>query len=83
MRALKENHVLLLAILEPAGAGGIGTDDFIARIAEISDITRDALRRNLDETLEFGFAEITAESPSRLFITTAGKAALRNWRAKH
>jgi len=83
MRTLKENHVLLLSVLESAGAMGISIDDLIARIAQLDrDITRDTLRSNLRQLLEYGFVETVADAPPRVYITTTGKTALKNWRTK-
>jgi hypothetical protein len=83
VRALKDNQILLLAILEPAGAMGVSVDDFVVRVSELDrNITRDAFRGCLQQLLRFGFVETTADTPPRVCITTAGKTALRNWRAK-
>jgi hypothetical protein len=83
VRALKDNQILLLAILESAGATGLSVSDLVARISELDcDITRDAFRGCLQQLLRFGFVEATTDTPPRVCITTAGKTALRNWRAK-
>ncbi|MGD0058535.1 MAG: hypothetical protein ABSD58_03865 [Verrucomicrobiia bacterium] len=83
VRALKGNQILLLAILESAGAMGVSINDFVARISELDcDITRGTFRACLQQLLEFGFVETTMDMPLRVCITEAGKTALRNWRAK-
>ena len=58
-------------------------DDIVRHIAASNpDIARDTLRRDLSKLLVFGFTEMTPETPPYICITSAGQAALKQWRNK-